>query len=169
MDSALLSTFPAPLAHLLLCGGGGLAAAWGPMTAIARGVWDPLAGVVREPTGRREYDPLAPQHYVPRLPLDPASPWPARMAVVAAWMLGVQEIRGASLYWSDITILTCASLVDGDREYLGWSAETGEEYYIGELNLPTLPGHLNNHDPEVALLLALWDVPELRARVEATQ
>ena len=103
------------------------------------------------------------------IPLDPASPWPARMAVVAAWMLGVQEIRGASLYWSDVTILTCASLVDGDREYLGWSAETGEEYYIGELNLPTLPSHLNNHDPEVALLLALWDAPELRARVEATQ
>ena len=168
-DSIPLSTFPAPLAHLLLYGGDGLPAAWGPVTAIARGVWDPLAGVVREPTGRREYDPLAPQHYVPRLPLDAASPWPARMAVVAAHLLGGEEIRGASVYWSDAVLLTLAWLIDGDRESVCFNAETGEEVYFGHWNLPTLPAHLSAHSPEVALLLALYAVPAIKARVEALQ
>ena len=30
---------------------------------------------------------------------------------------------------------------------------------------PTIPAHLRDHDPAVALVLALYDVPEIRARM----
>jgi hypothetical protein len=47
-----------------------------------------------------------------------------------------------------------------------WSAKTGFCWGNGP-RLPTLPEHLQTHSPAVVLLLALYDVPEIRARVES--
>lgn len=166
-----LSVLPAPLLRLVLLGGGGLGPAWGPMT-----VTDDFYGRINcvwgngwavgyagyETDGRwRIGDGNAAS-----ISLFPSSPWPARLALVAAHLLGGEEIRGASVYLSDPWKVVCAWLVDGDRESLCWHTDTGDELYCGGLCLPTLPAHLAQHPPEVALLLALWDVPDVRARVE---
>ena len=46
-----------------------------------------------------------------------------------------------------------------------WWRDDGTNGYRGP-DLPTLPQHLQTH-PTIALLLALYDVPEIRARVES--
>lgn len=50
---------------------------------------------------------------------------------------------------------------------VAWHRSTGQRY-VGSVpapSLPTLPQHLQTHPPIVATLLALYDVPEVRARV----
>jgi hypothetical protein len=50
-----------------------------------------------------------------------------------------------------------------------WACDDGDNIEPGAMlvDLPTLPHHLQTHSPAVALLLALYDVPEIRARVES--
>jgi hypothetical protein len=57
----------------------------------------------------------------------------------------------------------------GASDVRSWACDNGGNIEPGavRLDLPTLPAHLALHPPEVALLMALFDVPEIRARVEA--
>jgi len=57
-------------------------------------------------------------------------------------------------------------LADTGPDVLCWDVETGAAIGDGR-DLPTLPAHLLTHDPAIALLLSLFDVPEIRAKVEA--
>lgn len=172
-----LSTFPKPLLRLILCGGGGLAPAWGPLKD-ALGMtwpWDPhdedIAWPPGCPSGTRDIwcqPPLAaPQQW--SLPLDAESPWMARLALVAAWMLN-RLMKGAP----ELSVID----VDADVLFLtgicgmaGWRIATGSDdpdlCFYAAPKLPTLPQHLQAHPAAVALVLALWDVPEIRARIEA--
>jgi len=72
------------------------------------------------------------------------------------------------------------SVIDVDADVLfltgicgmaGWRIATGSDdpdlCFYAAPNLPTLPQHIQTHPPAVALVLALWDVPEIRARIEA--
>ena len=88
-----LSTFPAPLLRLILCGGKGLAPAWGPLKHTDEDCetpWCPTFGaaIVSSDEGRGylHTDPINESDGW-SIPLDDASPWPARLALVSAWML----------------------------------------------------------------------------------
>ena len=52
---------------------------------------------------------------------------------------------------------------------VAWHRSTGQRYVgsVPALSLPTLPQHLAAHPVAVALPSALYDVPEIRARVDA--
>lgn len=183
-----LSTFPPALARLLLCGGGGLPAAWGPLFDARDQMWpwdaarrhvlqydDRPAGLIHW----RSHPFSAPTGW--SLPLE-ASPWPARMAVVAAWMLELQKgapLGGRIFRRTEIEGFqaTRLHLFRWDAPYtIRWLPDGSAEFTRDDgrrwcrwpaLNLPTLPTHLTLYPPEVALLLALYDVPEIKARVEA--
>jgi hypothetical protein len=177
-----LSTFPSPLARLILCGGGGLPPAWGPIQDGlygSRWTWDPelIAGIyepeeVRGALRGALHGVLECPDYW-HLPLDPASPWPARLATVAAWMV-----------WQTVPIAAVVSETEGyvrvemiDRRdgrltktcVMAWRMSDGAPYSgrWGDVHLSSLPTHLAAQPLFAALLLALYDVPEIRARVEA--
>lgn len=172
----LLSTFPPPLARLILCGGGGLTEAWLPM--IRNGgrlhAWNPETRLAFSPDGR-DFTPLqCPDRWT--LPL---SHWRPRLALVAAWMLFPEQ--RPRIVHADVTIedrnlilsVVFQAAFNGHRTRghvafdVFWTVK-GDSLTSERLpDLPTLPTHLRAHDPSVALLLALYDVPEIRARVEA--
>ena len=179
-----LTTFTALLLRLILCGGKGLAPAWGPLYhggVVGRGAhdWD-LGAWMWDAERYRAIRPDRSARWVTDritdwfLPLDAASPWPARLAMVAAWMLDLPCLAAQvqpetpELFFSLVMMP-----VDPKAEELRFVAwcEDGSEANTeanGEhgISLPTLPHHLQTHPPAVALLLALYDVPEIRARVE---
>lgn len=179
-----LSTFPSHLLRLILCGGGGLPPAWGPL-ADADGAlcsWHPYRGEVFVSGDYTTADPMLDVGSW-SLPLDDASPWVARLATVAAWMLGRRHIIGTSVEVENDYHLIMLSV--SMRAHLGgkndaepmfmrghvshtmtWGTH-GAACDIGAFDLPTLPTHLAVHSPVVALLLALYDVPEIRARVHS--
>jgi hypothetical protein len=102
--------------------------------------------------------------------IDSASPWAARLAVVAAWMLGRS---GVSVWIGDNDVFLTLNIAT-DRNTIiqvAWHRSTGQRYAgsVPAPNLPTLPTHLAAHPPIVALLLALYDVPEIMARVDAVR
>lgn len=177
-----LLTFPSALLRLILLGGGGLAPAWGPLLRQNRfdtsyHPWDPIRG-----TARAE-NPLA-LAAAWTLPLDALSPWIARLAMVAAWMMRTSRCGAAFVALGErgVNLGVVVLSLDGLPQYtmLGWwDRKTGgfwRREIIGpqmidkrdpaDLILPTLPGHLEQHPPEVALVLALYDVPEVRTGIE---
>lgn len=171
-----LTTFPAPLPRLILCGRPGLAPAWGPVRDQYGYLWpwNPLAHDVAWPRGDSgegiTLAPLAsPEAW--SLPLDAASPWPARLAMVAALMASAWMPEGVS---AEVVLGECwlhlYTYSGGVADIRAWACDDGGNIEPGAvgLDLPTLPQHLQTHPPTVALLLALYDVPEIRARVEQT-
>lgn len=158
----LLNTFAFPLQRLILCGGGGLPPAWGPLYNEESGIWtwNPLQGcAVRPDTATR---PVLIHTTGWSLPLDQDSPWSARLAMIAAWMIRPNlSIRGAHI-WSRIHVML--DVYGPDFQQMNIDPETGE--VAGEFTdatpwlkrLPTFHAHLALHPPAVALLLALWDV-----------
>lgn len=165
-----LTTFEAPLLRLILCGGGGVPGAWGPLLHSGYAApWNPLRGEAVDPMFLMVRDPLAaPEHW--SVPLDPASPWPARLALVAAWLASAWMPSGAV---AEVAIcerwLHIYTYSGGASDVRSWACDDGGNIEPGavRLDLPTLPTHLAAHPLVVALLLALYDVPEIRARVEA--
>lgn len=174
-----LSTFPSLLARLVLCGGGGLPPAWGPIQGGlfgSRWTWDPergVAGIYGPEEFRCGFHGVLECPETWHIPLDDASPWPARFAMVAAWMV-----------WQTVPVASVVSEKDGyvridiiDRPHgwltktcaMAWRASDGALYNRrrGDAHLSLLPTHLAVHPPVAALPLALYDVPEIRARVEA--
>lgn len=165
----LLSIFPTPLLTRILCGGDGLAPAYGPLDGTAwssrysAAVWNPEtseAHAAHEYTVRvMDRGELTTEAEGWRLPLDH---WRTRLALVAAWMLDHRDERYA---WIDVRG------ADGDRIGLSVSFVLAATWEIVDgrggaaLNLPTLPAHLADHDPAVALVLALYDVTEIRDRL----
>ena len=169
-----LSTFPLPLLRLVLLGGGGFAPAWGPLFHTQRGLtaFDPWYSVPCGDHYVRLPHPALSEVEGWSLPLDASSPWPARLAMVAAWVvempagfavIGTDRIEGVGPF------LRLTVWEGGTGHFplysVQWSCLGGAGH--GRRNLPTLPAHLATRPPEVALLLALFDVPEIRARVEA--
>lgn len=170
-----LNTFPKPLRRLILCGGGGLALAWGP---LRDGVgitwpWDPFDADIAIQRGSqwsgdsRTPTPLtAPECW--SIPLEDYFPWPARLATVAAWMLGRS---GVGVWIGDNDVFVTLNIAT-DRNTIiqvAWHRSTGQRY-VGSVptpSLPTLPQHLASHPVAVSLLLALYDVPEIKTRVDA--
>lgn len=166
-----LSAFPAPLLRLILCGGKGLAPAWGPLADVdgAMCSWHPYRGEVFVSGDYTTTDPTLDAGSW-SLPLDDASPWPARLAAVAAWMLN-QPCRAAYIQPETPELFHSLVMMPADpmavkMVLVGW-CEDGINTLWGGVNLPTLPQHLQAHPPTIALLLALYDVPEIRARVES--
>lgn len=171
-----LSTFPAPLLRLILCGGGGLAPAWGPIISWDGHLWTldrsgfALRMVMLDGEPIRSGVPVLERPALWSLPIDAASPWPARLALVAAWIARAdkQRIDGAG-FVLDEPWWRLYSLSDGLLYEHTWRLDDGgniEPCDTG-FDLPTLPQHIQTHHPAVALVLALWDVPEIRARIEA--
>jgi hypothetical protein len=117
--------------------------------------------------------------------LDAESYWITRLALIAAWMLGRKYIIGASVEVEDDYHLLMLSV--SMRAHLGGKNDAEPMFMRGHVshtltwcdrdgsgddgknNLPTLPTHLAAHPPIVALLLALYDVPEIMARVDAVR
>lgn len=107
-----------------------------------------------------------------RLPLDH---WRPRLAVVAAWMLGIET---PACYIQPETPDTYTGLWCIDPNPLhtrtweiawrpnGTGCDAGPREPVPP-DLWSLPRHLLTHDPAVAILLSLYDVPEIRAKVEA--
>lgn len=174
-----LNTFPTPLLRLILCGSKGLALAWGPLDGSAIGgsaavsAWHPWREVAI--TDRRvEYALLDEEDGDLTgwaLPLDADSPWPARLALVAAWMASAWMPAGVS---AEVIPGECwlhlYTYSGGVADIRAWACNDGGNIEPGavQLDSPTLPQHLQTHPPTVALILALYDVPEIRARVEQT-
>ena len=168
-----LSTFPLPLLRLVLLGGGGFAPAWGPLFHTQRGLtaFDPWYSVPCGDHYVRLPHPALSEVEGWSLPLDASSPWSARLAMVAAWMLSPRHrYLAATIACSEgYVALTRVRLTDLERGLAmgDWTWGANGKSENAEVNLPTLPAHLATRPPEVALLLALFDVPEIRARVEA--
>ena len=188
-----LNAFPTPLLRLILCGGKGLAPAWGPLAKDkqVRWMWDPWRQFVQmyddSPVGItywREYPAHAPESW--SIPFDDASPWPDRLAMVAAYLTWLDTSPKVLLNPPEFDMLAASIDLVFDEWEKGrvvaltrlahrgplpsvhtwkWSAKTGFCWGNGP-RLTTLPEHLHTH-PTVAMLLALYDVPEIRARVES--
>lgn len=163
--TAQLSSFPSQLQQLVLLGGGGLGPAWGPLDHVADGryLWD--GHYIAYPVNTRCFSRTVlrgPSQW--SLSLSSSSPWPARLALVAARLLCRQNppVLAAHIEADEdmVRLYYFAGAMNGSR---CWYCRSGED--AGRIdNLPTLPAHLIAHPPEVALLLALWDVEEVRAR-----
>lgn len=162
--NTLLSVFPAPLARLLLCGEEGLPAAWGPIimarydwapTEWPTRAWNPLLGETMPEVEGGSYmaNPLS----VPDARRLPLAEWAPRLALVSAYLLGFRVIRFAQAVEQVTGAIVIAVYTGPWSEPCrhSWTKEGGT---IGSsIKLPTLPAHLANHPPEVALLLAVWD------------
>lgn len=171
-----LTTFEAPLRRLILCGGGALPTAYGPVESRDGHRWTldssgfALRMVLLDGEPIRSGTPLLERPDLWSLPLDPASPWPARLALVAALLASAWMPPGAA---AEVAIYKCwlhlYTYSSGVADVRAWACNDGGNIEPGavRLDLTTLPAHLAAHPPVVALLLALYDVPEIRARVEA--
>lgn len=163
-DHVLIATFPHPLARLVLCGGEGLPAAWGPVVRASDGVWtwNPLTqrairpATIEQPALLSEPDGWT-------LPL---GHWRPRLAVVAAWMLGWHKVIAADVQADRGGVVLRGWSHTSDAIWVRRWGPTGIASPAGR-DLYTLPAHLRDHDPAVALLPSLFDVPEIRARMEA--
>ena len=188
-----LNTFPAPLLRLILCGGGGLAPAWGPLDHIdgESVAWNPLDAVALMDDGAGDppirWRPLA----LPglwSLPLDAESPWPVRLALVAAYLTWLATTPKIIINPHKFDMIAASVDLDYDEWEQGqvvkltrfahrgpvpsafswvWSTATGRAWTPGAPYLLAAPALLAQHPPAVALVLALWDVPGIRARIEA--
>ena len=179
-----LSVFAPPLQRLILCGGNGLPAAYGPLGRYDGTVfiWNPMAEAALPADGLgADLHPLKiPACFV--LPLDH---WRARLALVAALLVIRHNQRNRPA--TDPLLISASVDVVHDHWEQGsvvaltrfahrgplpssyawkWSAATGR-CWEEAVALPTLPAHLAQHDAYVATLLALFDVPEIRAQMEA--
>lgn len=192
-----LSTFPAPLLRLILCGGEGLPPVWGPVLQAGsqvlgcgdpnygRWAWDAVLGAAVRPDRAPKYLLDNPDGW--SLPLDDDSPWSARLAMAAAYLTWLDTSPKVLLNPPEFDMLAASTDLVFDEWEKGrvvaltrlahrgplpsvhtwkWSAKTGFCWGNGP-RLPTLPEHLQTHSPAVVLLLALYDVPEIRARVES--
>ena len=167
----LLSTFPAPLLRLILRGGNGLPPAWGPMHHVHTHEdevypWGPVSLAASSLPSHLRDDEARIEMY--SLPLSADSPWPARLALVAAWM--VRHQQGVSMLIDGGVNLSLTTITErGGVASSSWSRPAGLclNGQVPWPHLPTLTDHLTTHPPAVALLLALYDVPEIRARVES--
>jgi hypothetical protein len=176
--TAPLNIFANTLRHLILCGSGDLAPAWGPVLHT-----DPNDGP-QVNTGEWSWNPHE-QRCVRReragyfifdgdhrwsIPLDAASPWAARLAVTAAWMLGRSGV-GVWLGDNDVFLTLNIATERNTIIQVAWHRFTGRRSTgsVPAPSLPTLPAQSAAHPPVVALLLALYDVPEIRARVDAVR
>lgn len=161
-----ISAFPAALLRPILCGGGNLPPAYGPLLDSARGLlWmgDPGRAIDHGLPGVQE----SPESC--HIPLDPASPWPARLAQVAVWMITGWAPPFASVD-DELLGLVVLSQWRGpwqEPERWSWVRRNGRAS-SATFDLPTLAEHRSNHPLHAALLLALYDVPEIRARMEPT-
>ena len=164
MSDPLLSVLDPALSRLILCGGEGLHAAWGPLERDdgMLAVWSGTTGHAFNGYGQID---VPPDRW--RLPLDH---WRARLALVAAHLIDQESDfapRIMDLGDGEIGL----AVVGGDIVYrCWWAMGTGDMIDHSDgldrlPDLPTLPAHLRDHDPAVALLLALYDVPEIRARM----
>jgi len=173
-----LNIFANPLRHLILCGSGDLAPAWGPVlhtdpndgpqVNVGEWSWNPHEQrcVRRERAGYFIFD----GDHRWSIHLDAASPWAARLPVIAAWILDAPSLAawiGGNDFYVTLTIVTpnqaLIQRIWGRRRGARCSGS------VPVPDLPTLPTHLAAHPPVVALLLALYDVPEIRARVDAVR
>lgn len=172
-----LTTFDAPLLRLILCGGGGLAGAWGPVlgheldgTPRIPWLWDPRIKCFVNGSCRRDPFDARDLREGWSLLLDDASPWPARLALVAALLASAWMPSGAA---AEVVLGECwlhlYTYSGGASDVRSWACDNGGNIEPGavRLDLPTLSTHLAAHPSVVALLLALYDVPEIRAWVEA--
>lgn len=169
-----LDVFPDALRSLLLRGGDGLPCAYGPIKSRDGHLWtlDPSGFALRmvmldgEPI--RSGVPVLERPELWFLPLDAESPWPARLALVAAWMASAWMPSGA---FAEVILGDCwlhlYTYSGGVADIRAWSCDDGGNMEPGAVrsDLPTLPQHLQTRPPAVALVLALWDVPDIRARV----
>lgn len=165
--AALLSVFPAPLARLILRGGAELPWAFGELHRVESPgqiahLWDPRLCYAHGAFGE---DPLTrPERWA--VPLAATSPWPARLARVAAWML---RWRSTPV---DIEFTTTSLYLQSREGAARWNPRTGkclpdQTDASLEPDLPTLPNRIVEvRYPVAALPLALFDLPELKARVE---
>lgn len=162
-----LTTFEAPLLRLILCGGGGLPAAWGPLLNLGYAApWNPLRGEAVDPMFLAVRDPLAaPEHW--SLPLDASSPWPTRLAAIAAWMVAGAAPPFATIHHDLSGLVVLAQWRGPWHEPERWTWRCDGHAASASFDLPTLAQRRSTHPPVVALLLALYDVPEIRARVGA--
>ena len=173
-----LTTFEAPLLRLILCAGDGLAPAYGPLFGPrigdmeqARFIWDGEGIALLDGDDESVYGLLDAGRDLDGwlMPLD-ASPWPARLALVAALLASAWMPSGVS---AEVAIcerwLHLYTYSGGASDVRSWACNDGGNIEPGavRLDLPTLPTHLADHPPVVALPSALFDVPEIRARVEA--
>lgn len=179
-----LSILPSPILRLVLLGGGGLAPAYGDLLDPwgSRWAWHPVERLALRGSVRGGAEVLGDTEKW-SLDLSPGSPWPARLALVAAllsqstlepWL--IDEAVAAKITY----ILAYRKQPPQFRvELAWWTGYSHRVYWWGTLEpdrlsvgirpgllLSTLAGHLATHDSHAALLLALWDVPEVRARVE---
>lgn len=165
------SVFPLPLLQLVLCGGKGLAPAWGPLHHVHTHEdevypWDPVILAASSLPSHLRDDGARIEMW--SLPLNADSPWPARLALVAAWMVGNSGGSSALIHAGiNLTLMTVTARPSIIQAM--WATESGLrlDSQVPWPHLPTLPTHLDAHPPSVALLLALYDVPEIRARVDA--
>lgn len=196
----LFTAFPAPLLHLVLRGGQGLSPAYGPLKSRDGQRWtlDVSGFALRMPTTDgepvRSGVPVLAQPDLWAFPFDDASPWPARLAAVLAWMLGFDPCTAHLMLWenhaSDLRAGVYEPTVRLDllvkKPYRGggfnvahvalcWRKATleedGWESFGSDVpgpDLPTFPQRLQGHGQHtVAALLAAYDVPELNARVRS--
>ena len=172
-----LSTFSAPLLRLILCGGKGWPPAWGPLVGKSGKIWawHPLdMWPARNDYQLQAGGPLA-SPLLWSMPLDATSPWPARLAMVAAWMLDVPcfaahvQPETPELFFS--LVMMPVDPMAEELRFVAWCDDGSEANTEANgqhgVPLPSLSQHLQTHPPAVALLLALYDVPEIRARVES--
>lgn len=167
--------FHSPLLRLVLRGGGGLAPTYGPV--VCRGsdalghsdpnrgqwVWNPaLDRAVRPDRAAAQVFADPP---VWAFPTD-APLWLAHLAQVAAWMLGHNAVSAAVIcdeHFITITMTMPRALLIRQT----WRCQSGEWYGGPHApDLPTLLGHLSAHPVEAALVLALYDVPKIKERVD---
>ena len=163
----LLSIFPAPLRELILLGGNGLEAAWGPLVCVNGYTWtlDASGYGVRVPAGSD--GPVrtgAPVVEIPHLLSLPLTHWRARLAMVAAHLLNIET---PACYIQVETDDVWLSLYLLDPEPLGertitasWrpdGSSANENHEVDIPDLPTLPTHIATHAPEVALVSAIWE------------
>lgn len=159
--------FPANLCRLILFGGGGLPPAYGPICAETRqpgahafGVWDGSRGSLHL-NGQVEKT-VSTDWFLPTTEQDP---WPSRFAHVAAAMAFGGTWRSATIDAFAASVRLTAWTPGVERTTL-WDLFGSPDQ--GDLRLRTLVRHRQMIEwGNVALLLALYDVPAIKAHVDA--